>query len=70
MTLASFATSMRATSLAEDLNTARIAAEIVKPKWINKRLPPPRVEVRIDEADADRAKPVLAAFNNEGKSKS
>lgn len=62
-TLATFATGMRAASLIEDLGKAGIGATQFQPKWKNKRLPPPRIEVQIAEADAEAAAVVLAAFN-------
>lgn len=60
--LASFATRMRAESLFEDLCKAGIQATIVQPKWTNKRLPPPKVEVLVSEADYERALEVYKAF--------
>lgn len=62
-TIATFATGMRAASLLEDLRKTGIAASTVQAKWTNKKLPPPRIEVRVAEADVDAAKAVLAEFN-------
>lgn len=63
-TVATFATGMRAASLREDLTAAGIASIAVQPKWTNKRLPPPRVEVKVAAIDAARAKEVFKAFNS------
>ncbi len=63
-TVATFATGMRAASLREDLAAAGISSIAVQPKWTNKRLPPPRVEVKVAAIDAARAKEVLKAFNS------
>lgn len=63
MKLASFATSMRAHSLAEALRAVNIACNVDQPKWTNKRLPPPKVEVHVTEADSAKAQAVLVEFN-------
>ena len=65
MIVARFATSLRAASLAEELANAGIPASISQPRWTNKRLPPPKFEVEVAAADADRANAVLADFNAE-----
>ena len=62
-TIATFATGMRAASLIEDLAKAGIEATKFQPKWTNKRLPPPRIEVKVAEADAAAASQVVAEFN-------
>jgi hypothetical protein len=54
---------MRAASLIEDLGKAGIGATQSQAKWTNKRLPPPRIEIRVAEADAEAAAKVLAVFN-------
>lgn len=63
-TLAKFATAMRASSLLEDLEAAGIGAVSVAPKWTNKKMPPPKAEVKIKPADIEAAGIVLAAFNS------
>ena len=62
--IAKFATSMRAASLAEDLVKAGIKATIAQAKWTNKRLPPPRIEVSVDESDLEAAAVVLREFTS------
>lgn len=63
-TVATFATGMRAASLREDLAKAGISSIAIQPKWTNKRLPPPRVEVKVAAIDAERAKEVFKTFNS------
>ncbi len=65
-TLKSFATGMRAFSLCTDLQDVGISAQIFKPKYVNKRLPPPKVEVQVDEAQWALAIQVLDTFNKIG----
>jgi len=65
-TLESFATGMRAASLVHDLAKEGIMADTFQAKWTNKRLPPPRIEVRIDPADMEKAEGVLAFFKVAG----
>ena len=62
--LATFATGMRAASLIEDLAKAGIAANAVQPKWTNKKLPPPRVEILVTGTDFAAASSVLEAFKS------
>jgi hypothetical protein len=62
-TVATFATGMRAASLREELAKAGISSIAVQPKWTNKRLPPPRMEVKVAAIDAARAKEVVTQFN-------
>lgn len=64
MILATFATVMRAIDLSEDLHEAGILSEVTRPKWKNKRLPPPNVEVTVADADIEAARAVLARFND------
>ena len=66
VTVATFAISMRAASLIEDLAAAGIKAVMAQPKWINKKLPPPRVEVWVAAKDADAAKVVVEQFKRVG----
>lgn len=61
--LAKFATTLRADSLLEDLDKAGIGASFLRPRWTEKRLPPPMVEVSVKDDDYDAAKQVLEAFN-------
>jgi hypothetical protein len=61
-TIAKFATGMRAASLVEDLAKAGIKAEKTQAKWTNKRLPPPRIEVSVEEKDQEAALAVLKTF--------
>ncbi len=63
MILKTFATSMRAASLLDDLTAVKLAASLVQPKWTNKRLPPPKVEVWIKTSDEVAAKVVLDKFD-------
>jgi len=64
-TLAKFATSMRAASLMEDLTAAGIDASLNRPKWTDKKLPPPMVMVMIDVKDLDAARVVYDAFRGQ-----
>lgn len=64
-TVSTFATGMRAASLIEDLTKAGIKAIAIQPKWTNKRLPPPRIEVKVAESDVPTAAKILAEFKNE-----
>jgi len=66
VTVATFATSMRAASLIEDLAAVGIKATSAQPKWTNKKLPPPRVEVRVATADTEAAKVVVEQFKRVG----
>lgn len=59
---AHFATELRASSFLEALDKAGIPAISRTPRWSNKRLPPPRTEVLVKEADAAKAEEVFAAF--------
>ncbi len=61
-TLATFATTLRASSLLEDLRKAGISATAERPKWVNKRRPPPNVIVSVEESDFERASEVLKGF--------
>lgn len=61
--IATFATGMRAASLVEHLAGKGIAAHAVHPKWTNKRLPPPRIEVLVAPEDVDAAKAAVIEFN-------
>jgi len=61
-TIATFVTGMRAASLIEDLGKAGIIGQTFQPKWTNKRLPPPRIEVKVAESDVEAANVVFAAF--------
>jgi hypothetical protein len=63
VTIAKFATSLRASSLAEALYAAGIHSQTTTPKWVNKRLPPPKIEVAVDATDLERAKAILVSFS-------
>lgn len=55
-TIATFATMLRASSLCDDLMTeCNILAWWSSPKWTNKKLPPPNVQVSVNELNAERA---------------
>lgn len=60
--LARFVTTMRAASLVQDLSGVGVEACTVQPKWTNRTLPPPPVEVMVASADFDKA---LDYFNND-----
>lgn len=60
--LATFVTGMRASSLVEALAVAGIKASAVQPKWTNKKLPPPKIEVLVQDSDLETAKAVYAGF--------
>lgn len=51
----SFATRLRAASLAEYLLKNGIPCSVSQAKWTNKRLPPPRVEVFVSDDNLTRA---------------
>jgi len=59
-TLKRFATSLRASSLIDDLRTVGIEAHTVQAKWTNKKLPPPRIEVVVSAADAETYAELIA----------
>jgi hypothetical protein len=59
-TIKRFATSMRANSLRDVLAAQNIHARIVTLPWINKKLPPPKIEVRVDDDRATDALKVAA----------
>lgn len=61
--IAEFATGLRAASFTEALADRLIESSTVQPRWTNKRLPPPRIQVLVAETDVEAAKAVLAAFN-------
>lgn len=64
-TIATFATMLRASSLCDDLMTeCNILAFVERPKWSNKKLPPPNVQVQVNEMDADRATAFYAEWRN------
>lgn len=67
VTIAKFATGMRAASLVEDLQKAGISATKIQAKWTNKRLPPPRIEVQVAASDVEAAQAVVKQFNGEGR---
>ena len=54
--VAEFATSLRASSAIDALVAANINAEMVSPKWTNKRLPPPKHQVVVSSENAVAAK--------------
>ena len=60
--LKTFATQMRAGSLQDDLQKAGIFSTAERPKHVNKRLPPPNVEVKVKGEDLAGAKEVLKDF--------
>lgn len=62
ITVAKFALAIRAESLVEELDRADIVAESFQPRWTNKRLPPPSVEVRVSTKDRDAALTIVEAF--------
>lgn len=55
-----FATSLRASSLIDDLRLVGIRASAVQSKWTNKKLPPPRIEVVVSAADAEARAEAIA----------
>lgn len=62
-----FATEMRAYSFAEMLENNGVPAMVHVQEWTNKRLPPPRVEVMIQAADAKEAADLFAIFITGGE---
>ena len=61
-TIAKYALSLKAANLIEDLEKAGIGARYIQPKWTNKKLPPPKVEVQVKESDVAAAMIVLKEF--------
>lgn len=65
VTIAKFATAIRAHSLLDYLTRAQVPAQVYQPRWTNRRLPPPKFEVRTPAAqveDATRAMTEWAAI--------
>jgi hypothetical protein len=65
VTIAKFATAIRAHSLLDYLTRAQVPAQVYQPAWTNRRLPPPKFEVRTPAAqveDATRAMTEWAAI--------
>lgn len=61
--LAAFATKIGAIGFVEALQEGGVSESCtIAPKWTNKKLPPPRVEVHVCILDADRAREILIAF--------
>ena len=59
ITVAKFALAMRADSLVEALDAVDIVADSIQPRWTNKRLPPPCVEVRVKASDVAAARVIV-----------
>lgn len=55
-----FALSLRANSLVDHLKANSIESTVTRPKWTNKRLPPPKIEVTVDDEDYPEAKALAA----------
>jgi hypothetical protein len=63
--IAETATGMRAAGLLDSLIAAGIYSRMEHPKWRDKRLPPPRVQVWVAAEQVVRAKEVLAERERE-----